>query len=280
MKPTPKAPLESSKRVQIIPHGSDELAGDDELHIYVFEDVLDELLLQAVYRPEPCVTLLLGGFHKSPTGQLWVEIGGFDRATYVEDYKHALELFGSHYPRLRQDLADNDHKQVVLGWSLGMPDGGAKLEPDAAFIQLTFFNLAHQLCLIMDPITEQLGFYRRGKDGHFKNVAFKLIRIAPSKDADVQEDEPKMWAKALAKTKPAPAAPPQPAQDAGEDVQQDDPGDVAEAPQQGAAEEVVSAKEAVVTPSPTQDLAEHTQTALATESSEPHGGDDDHDRHH
>lgn len=142
--------------------------------VYIFADVLKELVLQARYRRDPCAALLIGGYYKGPAG-LYIEIDGFDSATYLDKTRDALSLFQRHHPRLSDALSRDDPTRHVIGWSHGLPGSGGQLSAQAAMVHLSFFNLPWQTTFILDPDAGKLGVYRRSADEAFENIGFNVI---------------------------------------------------------------------------------------------------------
>lgn len=149
--------------------------------VYIFADVLKELVLQARYRRDPCAALLIGGYYKGPAG-LYIEIDGFDSATYLDKTRDALSLFQRHHPRLSDALSRDDPTRHVIGWSHGLPGSGGQLSAQAAMVHLSFFNLPWQTTFVLDPDAGKLGVYRRSADEAFENIGFNVISAIEAQD--------------------------------------------------------------------------------------------------
>ncbi len=174
MKPIPKAPFLPSARVRIQHFGQRHEAGP---RIYLFADVLDELTRQAAWRPDPCVCLLTGGFYDGPAGP-YIEIQGFAEAAWLEHTREAQGVFKRRYKALRETLARDSPEQRVVGWFHGLPGCGGQPDPEVLLVHMTWFNLPFQVCMLLDPQDERLGFFHRGPDGALHNVGFKLIALS------------------------------------------------------------------------------------------------------
>lgn len=179
MDPIQKPPLLPSARVHIRHFGERDAEGP---MIYIFADVLDELLLQASYRGDPCVAVLVGGHYMGPAGA-YIEIQGFAETSWLERTRDAVSYLQRRHQALRQSLAAEAPGQQILGWSHGLPGSGARMDEETLLVHLTFFNLPHQVCLVSDPEAEAAGFYRRDRQGTIRNIGFKLIASQPEPEA-------------------------------------------------------------------------------------------------
>lgn len=141
--------------------------------VYVFSDVLDEILFHAGYRDEPSLTLLLGGYYRGPAGP-FIEIEGFTASRYVAHVDDAAAEISRRYPSLLDEFSSP--AAHVLGWSFGDPESDGEMTAQALRVHLSWFNLPHQVYLSIDPKNERFGFHQRGPDGAMVNVGFNLVR--------------------------------------------------------------------------------------------------------
>jgi len=183
MRALQKPPLLPSRRIRIRRFGQHDPNGPT---VYVFLDVLDEIIFHARYRAEPSAMLLTGGLFEGPAGP-YVELQGFMEAMYVGSTDDWLTTLQHRYPIVRDHLQHTSPDTAILGWVHGVPGGDARIGTDALVVHLTFFNLAHQLLLAVDPRTEQLALYRRGPDGRMRNIGFNVIARRDQVDRIAEE---------------------------------------------------------------------------------------------
>lgn len=170
MRSLPKPPILPSESVRIIRRGTLERAGPT---LYVFADVLEEVLFHAGYRDEPSLCLLIGGGYAGPAGR-YIEVEGFAASRYVAHIDDAASALARAVPDLAAELTDP--REQILGWSFGAAGSQGRMTHEALRIHMTWFNLPHQVFLSIDPASQQYGFHQRGHDGRMLNIGFNLIR--------------------------------------------------------------------------------------------------------
>lgn len=166
-----KTPITPSERVQVTPMGPQHRQGPE---IYLFADVLDEIIRHAAYRHDTAATLLVGKHYQGPQGP-FVEVQGFAESVYVG---RTLDLYGplrDGHRRQREELAQQ--QQRVLGWSHSLPGQGVRATPEGYLLHRTFFNRPEQLLAMMDVQRQELALYRLDEQGQLHNVGFHLISM-------------------------------------------------------------------------------------------------------
>ena len=181
MRTIQKSPVLPSEHVVIERHG--QLGGEGPT-VYVYADVLDELMFHGAYRDEPSLSLLLGGSYDGPAGP-FVEVVGFCASQYVADLASASEQVGLAYRRILED-AEPDSVQV-LGWSCATEGSDALMDLAALRLHLTWFNFSQHIFLSIDPAAKTYGFYRRSVAGGMVNVGFNLIRNQKPQSTNPEE---------------------------------------------------------------------------------------------
>lgn len=172
MRPLRKPPLLPSSRIRIRRFGQHDTDGPT---VYIFLDVLDEIIFHTRYRQgDQSAMVLTGGLFEGPAGP-FVEVQGFMEAMYVGSTADWLTTLQHRYPIVRDHLQHTSPQTSVLGWMLGVPGGRATMDASALVVHLTFFNLPHQLLLAVDPISGEMAVYRRGPDGRMRNIGFNVI---------------------------------------------------------------------------------------------------------
>ncbi len=168
-----KAPVLPSRRIAITRLGQH---GEDGPTVYIFADVLDEIIVHASYREDLAATLLLGGYYQGPAGP-YVEIQGFAESIYVARTLDLFRLFQEGHQRVRDNLARDNPHQCILGWSHNISGQNAEVSAQSYLIHRTFFNRPEQIFISMDVSQELLGAYRVGQGKKMENLGFNLISM-------------------------------------------------------------------------------------------------------
>jgi hypothetical protein len=177
--PVPKAPFLPSDRFSIHRVGTTD---SSNLTVYLFHDVVEELIFSARFQPAHKTTgFLTGGYYTGPAGE-FVELRGFCDSAVVDNVQTFTRRLGANWHRLRRDRELLESGLVPLGWFVSKPDCGGKLGPYELICHLTYFNLPYHLCLVLDPIRHVLGLYRQVADGRLTNIGFNLIKTTKHRE--------------------------------------------------------------------------------------------------
>lgn len=144
--------------------------------VYLFADVLDEIIRHAAWRPELAATLLVGERYQGPSGP-YLELQGFAESSYVSKPRDLVERFQQGHPRTCEQL-EGQGAQRILGWSLDDKGAAAGASREAWLLHRTFFNLPEQLFLALDTAGEVLAIYRLDEGKNPFSVGFYLISRA------------------------------------------------------------------------------------------------------
>lgn len=162
--------------------------------IFIFRDVLEELCYRALYTPDAgSFMALTGGWFVGPFGP-YIEIDSFRDAVYASSTLSLLTFLTQHrelWPQPTQpkqtttpkpdsgpgfgSAAEPNTKPLHLGNCLVLPGCGARLGPDEVLLFNSFLNAPYHTLLLIDPTTEQLGFYARDAQRNFYNLPFWLL---------------------------------------------------------------------------------------------------------
>ncbi len=209
MRVVSKSPLMPSSKV-LVRHFGD--ASADDIRVYIFLDVLDEVVFHAQYRNEHAATLLVGGYYQGPTGK-YIEIQGFTEAMYVESARHYQSMLARDFDKVKTRLRQAKRPQHILGWSMGVADTHARMDSAGVFLHNSFFNLPHQIHLAVDPKSEDICVYRRKEPGGpLVSCAFNVVTtrtalagIRANWDEHKETSEPASVAAEEAETRDTPA---------------------------------------------------------------------------
>lgn len=146
----------------------------DDLHIFLRENTLREIVAHAKSNPRCELGGVLPGSFYQWRGRLWIEIDGYIRA---EHYVHTAASFrftaDSWSGILKEKLRRFEDKPLV-GWQHTHPGYGVFLSGLDMFIQEHFFNLPHQVALVVDPKADTLGFFQ-WKRGRVTSCGFFFV---------------------------------------------------------------------------------------------------------
>ncbi len=171
--PVPKAPFLPDDRFSIQRIGSTD---NYDLTVYLFHDVIEELLFTAQFQPAlKTAGFLTGGYYAGPAGR-YVELRGFQDSSVIDSVRAFSRTIGMDWARLRHDRDLQESGLVPLGWFLSKPDCLGKPGPYELINHLTYFNLPYHFCLLIDPLRQVLGLYRQVDKGRLVNVGFNLIK--------------------------------------------------------------------------------------------------------
>lgn len=186
-RPVPKPPVLPSDRLSVRRIG--ELGGTRPT-VYVFRDVLDELVFTARYRPLECTAgILTGGHYVGPAGP-YVEVRGFCDSAVVESSHEFSQQLRQTFRSLqeRADLAELG--LLPLGWFVSRPGSQGRPGPFELITHCTWFNRPYHVCLVLDSEEERLGMYRQVEGCRLVNVGFNLIEpVTPPPPPETNESD-------------------------------------------------------------------------------------------
>lgn len=152
--------LDPSRSVQ--PMGS--VAGDD-LHIFLREETLREIVLYAKSDLGHELGGVLPGSFYQHRGRLWIEIDGYIRAQRYVNTSASFKFTHDTWSAITREKEARFADRPLVGWQHTHPGYGVFLSGMDLFIQNHFFNLPYQVALVVDPRADTLGFFqwKRGK---------------------------------------------------------------------------------------------------------------------
>lgn len=171
-----RSPPESRDGVKVFRFGAER---DFPIDLYIYRDVLDELVFAAGYEEAPSIAIVTGGFGVSG-GRGFVEMNGFEEFAYIEGEFEPFEALAEGCRRLQQD--SDDEYPVALFCSLR--DSHALIPPEFARLHLTFFNVPFQPLVMLDPTADEVAFYARAPRRGFVDTPIHVVTRAPSAGPD------------------------------------------------------------------------------------------------
>ena len=127
--------------------------------IYIFEDVLDQMLrhFERDLRREQG-GLLLGGLHEDRG--VYVEVRGFLPATGAQARATSLRFTHATWAAMNRRAEEDFPGELVLGWVHTHPGLGVFLSSYDLFIHRHFFSQPWHIALVIDPRKDELGFFQ------------------------------------------------------------------------------------------------------------------------
>lgn len=150
----------------------------DQVRVFVYGDVLDELLYAADWQKKPAAAILLGAFAVDDTGP-FMEITGFSDFQQIDAIDELFEALRSPLDELLKDLsARRELQEHVVGFFVSAPGSGGELPEEVARVHLSLFNIPYQVAAVADVDAGQFGMHARPPAASFYNAPFWLVRDA------------------------------------------------------------------------------------------------------
>ncbi|QDG54333.1 hypothetical protein FIV42_27380 [Persicimonas caeni] len=161
----------------------------NEVRLFIYRDVLDELAFAASYRHEPSFAVLIGAFAVDDVGP-FLEVTGFSRFQHIATLD---TLYNSLKPEL-DDIVDEVSMQRtpedhIVGVFVGARGSGGKLSAEVARAHLSLFNVPYQVAVVSDPDASQLGVYARPPASRFYNSPFWVVEVKGEEGERAGEEE-------------------------------------------------------------------------------------------
>jgi hypothetical protein len=153
----------------------------DEVRIFIYEDVLDELVFAASYRQEPSFAILLGAFAVDDKGP-FMEVTGFSSFQQIGSLDTLFHKIKPDMDALIADLSQQREPQEhIVGLFVGAPGSEGRLLPEIARVHLSLFNVPYQVAAVADPESDSFGLHARPPASSFYNSPFWTVRhVDPS----------------------------------------------------------------------------------------------------
>ena len=147
---------------------------DDAPTLYVFEDVLAEMLDYAeADRTREQGGFLLGGLHEHRGP--YVEVRGFLPAARADSSATSVTFTHETWADMTRRVDEYFPDERVVGWMHTHPRLGVFLSSYDLFIHRHFFSQPWQIALVIDPCSEELGFFQ-WRRGEITGCGFVCVR--------------------------------------------------------------------------------------------------------
>ena len=131
--------------------------------IYVFEDAMADVLEYSESNQMREVGgFLVGGLHED--GGLFVEVRGFLPAAMARSQVDSVTFTHAAWATMNRQVEQQFPDDLVLGWVHTHPGFGIFLSGYDLFIHRNFFSQPWQISLVVDPRSDELGFFQWQRD--------------------------------------------------------------------------------------------------------------------
>ena len=104
--------------------------------------------------------VLIGDLYKTEKGNNFLRIDGFIDAKYGESKGASFKFTHKAWEYIHQEKEQLYPELGIIGWYHTHPGYGVFLSSYDLFIQKNFFNLPYQIALVIDPRTDERGFFQ------------------------------------------------------------------------------------------------------------------------
>ncbi|MBI2933313.1 MAG: Mov34/MPN/PAD-1 family protein [Planctomycetes bacterium] len=147
--------LDRSRRVEAM----GTIQGDD-LHIFLREETLREIVIYAKSNmSRELGGVLIGRFYRWDK-KLWIEVAGYIKAQNYVNTAASFKFTHDSWSAITREKEKRFNDMPIVGWQHTHPGYGIFLSHLDQFIQRHFFNLPHQVALVVDPRADELGFFQ------------------------------------------------------------------------------------------------------------------------
>jgi len=138
---------------------------DDDLHIYVDLDVMMDMEAHAL--SDTSVELggvMLGGQYEDEEGEPFVVVTDALRAKHYENTKGSFKFTHDTWSEITRQRDEFPEDLQMVGWYHTHPDWGVFLSGMDTFICKNFFNRPSDVALVIDPCSDDRGFFQWADD--------------------------------------------------------------------------------------------------------------------
>lgn len=167
-----KQPLEQS------PPSNREAMGTikpDDMHIYMPQRVLQEIIEYSKSRLDVEVGGMLAGHHCIYRGVHWIDIKGYIRASRAIQNPASLRFTPEALAEAERERDARFPDQIFVGWHHTHPGYGIFLSGTDMFNHRSYFNLPWMVALVVDPRADEMGFFQY-KGSHLMSCGFYFTR--------------------------------------------------------------------------------------------------------
>lgn len=183
--PELRSPVRSSELWDVTAHGCDDTPG--AARVYLWGDVIEELVYAALERPDVMQSALLSGQHYQGPDGPFVEVRGYADLSRYDSASEILRELNDDWTLLNNRVERQGEGLRLVGWALLEARATNQLSRAAQVVHRTFFNLGFQLLVEVDPAERRIAVYGFDERGCLINTPFYLVRRREG--VDISSDE-------------------------------------------------------------------------------------------
>lgn len=167
-----RIPPQKSDTRSLVHLGPERVRG--AVNVYVWADMLQELMRAASRRPDVMQAAILVGNVCAGPAERFLEVRGYldlDRHDDALDFARNINEEWTTLVNRAQRLGD---RMSILGWA-SMRATNTPLERDIQLAHRSFFNLPYQLLLLINPKSEEVALYGFDETSHLVQIGFQLV---------------------------------------------------------------------------------------------------------
>jgi hypothetical protein len=170
-------------------HGPDRAEG--AAAIYLWQDMLSELIYAALRSPETMqAALLIGELVQSSVGRA-IEVRGYVGLDKYDDLVQFARETADAWDITQNRIERASPGYLCLGWALSNPAQEEELSERERLTHRTFFNLPFQVMLRIQPRTEETSLFGFDENGWLIQTGFNVVhkRESPMYPDELKELE-------------------------------------------------------------------------------------------
>lgn len=167
-----RIPPQDSEHRNVVWIGPERVRGAAK--VYVWADVLNELMRAASRRPTVMQAAILVGNVCAGPGERFVEIRGYMDLDRHDDPLDFARNINEEWTTLVNRARRIGEGMSVLGWA-ALREQPTPLPRDIQLAHRSFFNLPYQLLCTIDPALEEVALYGFDETSHLVQVGFQLV---------------------------------------------------------------------------------------------------------
>jgi|GEM_PF-6567282 len=167
-----RIPPQTSETRSLVALGPERVRG--AINVYMWADVLHELMRAASRRPDVMQTAILVGNVCAGPAERFLEVRGYLDLDRYDDALDFARNINEEWTTLVNRAQRFGERMSILGWAAMRADEN-RLERDLQLAHRSFFNLPYQLLLTINPKSEEVALYGFDETSHLVQVGFQLV---------------------------------------------------------------------------------------------------------
>lgn len=152
----------------------------DRMRVYLWADVLHELIRVGLESPSRLHTALLLGRIGLEMGSMRVEIRGYMDLEVHDDLQEFCQSTNEYWPQIQNRMERRTDELRLHGWVCIQSGDEGRLTRTHQVVHRSFFNYPHQLFMMIDPTSQNVGLYGFDENGRLVHIGYHLVRVRPT----------------------------------------------------------------------------------------------------